>query len=598
MKFTPTTIVMFLLALMLFIEVTTSLQESQVIDEGVHLSAGLSYWKTGDWRMNPEHPPLMKLLAAAPLIFTSARVPVEHWSWTAFNEWEFGDVFMYNNTLDPQTLLFLGRIPIMLLSILLGWWIFNAARGWFGAWAGVFSLALFALDPNIITHSRYVTTDLGFSAFAFWSIYRLNILMQHPTRLNGVMFGLALLAAGLAKFSGIAFIPIVVTVVILLKLRERQHPALLGWRLRKWLLVAFPIMALMTWALYGFDIRKPADDPRIVQLYSEREELLRTTDSSTLPPLERFAVEQLGDRVTTIGAQLEQWSHRPIPGYAFFRGLFAVIGHSVGGQEAYLLGQTSDKGWWYYFPLAFLAKTPLPTFVAIIAVFMLFGSQLWRSQFFTRSWRATFRTLDRRWILYGLPPLAWMGFSMVSNLNLGWRHIMPMYPFLFVLAGSLTTLALPSRRWGRWLIPLVLVVNLGFIQATTYPNEMGHFSPLVGGAINGPRILIDSNLDWGQDLPKLKRFVHDNDIRTLPFAYYGRANVSSYLPQATPLPTTEEVERSGLPPGVVAISVGQLFRNDGEYRWLWQYQPTKKIGSSIYLYSLPSSSMALPRPGF
>ncbi len=585
MKLRPTTIVIILLALMLTIEVTSSHQESQSIDEGVHLAAGLSYWRTGDFRMNPEHPPLLKLLASGPLIFTSTRLPLEHWSWAAFNEWEFGDEFLYHNTLDPQTILMLGRLPVMLLSILLGWWIFNAVRGWFGDWAGVFSVALYAFDPNIIAHSRYITTDLAFTAFAFWSVYRLDRLMQRPSRTNGLLFGLALLSAGLAKFTGLVFILVLVIGLVCLRFHDRHHPVLGARPLRHWLAIAIPLMAMTTWALYGFDLRKPMDDPRIAQLYREREALLRTTDPSTLPPLERLAVEQLGDRLTTIGAKLEQWSRLPVPAYAFFRGMFAVIGHSIGGQEAYLLGHTNDKGWWYYFPVAFVAKTPLPTVIAVMATLMLWLTILTQKRKLRGSWHQAFRALDRRWIIYGLPPLAFVAFSLFSHLNLGWRHIMPIYPFLYVLAGSLA--ALGRQRWPGMFVPLLISVNIVIVQAAVYPNEMGYFSPLVGGSRNGPRILLDSNLDWGQDLPKLARYVKDHSITRLPFAYYGRANVAHYVPSAIPLPTFSEVERTGLPSGLVAISAGQLWRNDGEYRWLWDFQPLKKIGSSIYLYMLP-----------
>ncbi len=176
---------------------------------------------------------------------------------------------------------------------------------------------------------------------------------------------------------------------------------------------------------------------------------------------------------------------------------------------------------------------------------------------------------------------------MASNLNLGWRHILPVYPFLFVLVGILATMRGTRVRWLGTFVPAALALSGILTQATVYPNEMGYFSPIVGGSTRGPGILLDSNLDWGQDLPKLARYVQKHNIRSLPFAYYGRAVPSYYVPEATGLPTVEDVASGGEPSGTVAISIGQLLRRDRVYQWLWKYRPAAVVGSSIYIYKLP-----------
>ncbi|MBI4090101.1 MAG: glycosyltransferase family 39 protein [Candidatus Kerfeldbacteria bacterium] len=581
----PSVLVLVLLATMFAIEVSTAATESPVIDEAVHLTAGLSYWQTGDWRLNPEHPPLLKLLSTFPLLFTSASIPTDHPSWIAWNQWELADYFLYHSSVPATTLLWLARLPIMLLSLGLGWLIYRASRELFGGWGGVISLSFYVFDPNLIAHSRYVTTDLGFTAIAFLSIYCLARLLQQPSSRRFLVFGIALTAAGLSKFSGIALLIAAAAAWLVLALLKPAQPFARAASVGRWLLIGLPAAALLTWAIYGFDIRRPADDPRIRQLYSQRETLLQTADVTSLPPLERFAVEQLGDRTKSIGAWLENASQYRLPGYAFWRGLFAVIGHSVGGQEAYLLGHYRDRGWWYYFPVAFAVKTPLPTLVGLTSVAIIGASAAWSMRRRAQSWRSTVAAVDTRLLLYGLVPTIFFILSMSSNLNLGWRHLMPIYPFIFVLLGGLVRLPSPRPVLAA-AVPVALVANLAVIQVITYPNQLGYFNALVGGSANGPRYLLDSNLDWGQDLPKLARFIQKHNLPALPFAYYGRAELRYFVPNATPLPSTEEVAHSGRPNGLVAISIGELFRRDGRYRWLWAFRPIQTIGSSIYVYRI------------
>lgn len=583
----PVLIVIVFLLCMFIVEVSTAARESQIIDEAVHIASGASYWLTGDYRMNPEHPPLIKLIATLPLAIARVSTFTDNVAWIHWNEWEYGDYFLYHNIFSVQTLLMLCRIPIMLLSIALGWLIFKASSELFGQWGGVVSVAFYSFDPNIIAHSRYVTTDLGFTVFAFLSIYCLAKVLQHPSVRNGVWFIVSFFAMSMAKFSSLPFTLIIILLIVLIKIVHRDHAALQWRTIRRWLAISVPLLLLSTWMLYGFDIRAPSNDPRIRQLYSQREEYLSAHDPQTLPPLERFVMTTMGDRGQDLGQWLERSSSIRIPGYAFFRGFFTVIGHNIGGQESYLLGHVSERGWWYYFPVAFITKTPFPTLIAILGMFLVCcaGSI---TAIRKRTWLRTVRALPFSVVLYVLTPVLFFGISMGSHLNLGWRHIMPIYPFMFVLIGSLVKLpGIEHFKFGT-IIPVVLACNLAAIQFVTYPNEIGYFNNLIGRSTNGPHYLLDSNLDWGQDLPKLVEYVRANNINRLPFAYYGRATVSYYLPQAVALPTTADVQNNpaSFPHGTVAISIGELLRKDKAYSWLWQFTPHTVVGSSIYIYSI------------
>ncbi len=572
---------------MLLLEVLSAKTESQTIDEAVHIASGVSYWQTGDFRMNPEHPPLIKLIATVPLAVLGVQSFTDHPLWAQWNQWEYADYFLYHNVYSVQAMLLVSRIPIMLLSIALGWWIFKASSSLFGGWGGVLSVGMYAFDPNIIAHSRYVTTDLGFTAFAFASVYRLAVLLRRPTARNGTLFALSFFAMAMSKFSSEPFTLIIIASLVIVRLVYRTIPALQWKMIRRWLTVAIPAMIVATFALYGFDVRRPADDPRINQLYSQRQTFLEQHNPQTLPPLERFVVTRLGDRGQSIGKFIEGLSDIRVPMYSFVRGAITVIGHNIGGQGSYVLGHHGDRGWWYYFPLAIAVKTPLPTIIAFISVILL-GAARWK-----RNGRTSRSTIDRlrripvEITLYALIPLFFVLISMGSRLNLGWRHMMPVYPFIFVLIGSLASLRIHTMRPLRTLVPIVLVLNIALIQFGTFPNELGYFNSLVGGTANGPRYLLDSNLDWGQDLPKLATYVHDNGITSLPYAYYGRATVSEYVPQATRLPSTEEIKNgTPMPRGIVAISVGELMRSDKKYSWLYGRRPNHVVGSSIYIYTI------------
>lgn len=576
-----------ILVAMLGLEIGSAAQESQTWDEAVHLSAGVSYWQTGDFRMNPEHPPLLKLWSAWPLVLAGVRAPIGDPSWAAVDEWQFGEVFLYGNDWSPQQLLMLGRLPVMLLSLLLGAMIFKVSRQWFGTTAGFVSLSLFAFDPSIIAHSRYVTTDLAFALATFFALLRLLAVLEQPTRKNAAIFGLAIFLAGLTKFSGVALVASIVGVVVVKKILTPKLPALQWRNIWRFTAVFIPLAWLAIWAVYAFDVRSPDQDPRIAKLELEREAIVQSTAPADMTGLQRFAVVTLGDSSHGLGAWLERMKHGTYPTYTFFRGLTAVVSHATGGHGSFLLGEQRDTGWWWYFPFTMLAKTPIPTMVAWIGALMIGWFGWCRRRQSGQTHLGLRRTLDTRWIVFVGVPLIFMAIAMAGKLNLGWRHVMPIYPPLIVLAGSVATLAGRTLGWRRLLIPGLIIGNIIFVEAGTYPNQTGYFSPVVGGNHNGPNVLQDSNLDWGQDLPKLQTYVNVHGLSELPFAYYGRAPVAEYIPQATLLPKDDEVLRFGRPRGTVAISVGQLFDPKAGYQWLWPFQPVKRIGSSILVYQFP-----------
>jgi hypothetical protein len=184
-----------------------------------------------------------------------------------------------------------------------------------------------------------------------------------------------------------------------------------------------------------------------------------------------------------------------------------------------------------------------------------------------------------------LPALVYFAFAMASGINLGVRHLLPIYPFLFVALGAAAT----KTRWSRRALP-VLLLALAMESAAIYPHYLSFFNLFAGGAANGPKYLVDSNADWGQDLKNLKIYVDRNRIDKLCILYFGRARISYYgIDNYEAVPSSEEMRKGAKPDCVAAVSVTALqgaYVGRERFRWLRERQPMAKIGYSIYLYDL------------
>jgi hypothetical protein len=257
------------------------------------------------------------------------------------------------------------------------------------------------------------------------------------------------------------------------------------------------------------------------------------------------------------------------------------------------MGQRSSTGWWYFFPATIALKTPIPLLLLGAGALVLHARRGGRSVVFV-------------W----LPLLFFLGLVMTRTINIGHRHVMPIYPFLFIAAGSaagaLWETTGRARRWARGAV----VALLGWYAANAllvYPDYLGFFNEAVGGPRNGYRLLVDSNLDWGQDLPGLKKYMESHGIPRLKLAYFGTADPAYYgmnvdrLPGYQPPPPSVLV-RSVRPGDVLAISATHL---QGLYiepgmdtlmEKLLAREPEAQVGHSILIYRADFSWDQPPPP--
>lgn len=564
-----TAIVLFVFAA-LFIGLTVSSyrQESATFDEPQHLVTGYAALKLGDYRLDIEHPPFLRIWAALPLLTMSdVHLNTNTIFWSSVKPWHFSHQFLYVDN-DADRLLYRARFMSVLLGVVLGLLLFGWSRELFGFWPATIVLGLYCWEPNILAHFSLVTTDAGATCFIFGAVYflwRVTRRLSAPNLTGLVVF---FTLAQVSKFSALVLGPIVLALLVIHALRNNTWSCALAGQGRsstrgQRLLVAAGIVLLLAiasyaaiWAANGF----------------------RYAPAPPGAGLDRIVMgPKAHERLPTLTAVLD-WvdEHRLLPN-AYTQG-FALGQAAAQTRTAYLLGKISFTGWWYYFPVALLVKTPISLivlFVAGLALCAMDRSNLWRDDLF---------------IL--LPIAVYLGVSMNMNINIGLRHILPIYPLGLLIAGKVVAAVLLSRRKLLAVALAVLcLLQVGEVAAV-HPHELAFFNRLVGGPKNGYKYLADSNLDWGQDLKRLKKWMDTNGVDRINLSYFGSADPGYYRINCTyllgsPVYMTDRVQKPVLP-GLVAVCMNNLtgagLEGSQFYKPLLDAEPVATIGYSIRVY--------------
>jgi hypothetical protein len=523
-----------LLLLSFGLALTSAIQKSPTMDEQNHIARGAAYLGTRDPRLSVEHPPLVNLLSALPAhLLLDLHLPLDQW-WEAGEWYHFADNFLWRANQRPDRIVFLARLPIIGMGLLLAALVFRWADSLFGPWGGLLAAAFCALDPNVLAHQRLSTTDVGGTFFSFLAAYVFWRKLRDPSPVRVLLAGLTLGLAFSAKLSALVFGPMLALTLLLDGALNRSASCCrLGRRVAALAAVA-GVSILMVWAGYGFQIGP---------------------------------VEGIGGRV-------------PAPPY--LRGVQAILGLAEGGRSAYLLGQVSTTGWWYYFPIAFAVKTPLATLLGLAAATWLLVRK---------------PTRDDLFIL--LPPSLFFLTSTTVRLNLGYRHLLPMLPFLAVHVGRLAHPPSYRNAKRRIYLPVAAALWLTVSTLSIYPHFLAAFNPIGGGPDNGWHVLADSNIDWGQDLKGLASWMEREDVERVRLSWFGSARPAAYgvahdLLPGVPYGFVDWQDPPFNPqqpePGVYAISVSNLvgvaLPDHDLYAWFRGREPSAKIGYSVFVYRL------------
>lgn len=593
-------IVGLLLSVMLVTEIAGAISDSQTVDEGTHLASGYSYWKTAKTTLNKEHPPLIKLLASAPLLFLNITGPFHGAAWAEKNQWDFARQFLYHNTIDGKKLLVYGRIPMILLTVLIGLIVYIWTRHLFGERAGLFSLAFFILDPTVLAHGRLITTDAPLALFFTLTIWLWYRYLAKPRWLTFILFGLAFSAAQLTKFSAIilwVIVPILGLIALYRKRSKLGSSANALWKkFFKITAVLLVLVSALTWSMYFFEFRPAASIPTIKDLYkadSLKQKGTDITGSALSNPVGYRIFRSDLEPGRTIKKLLTDASW---PAVSYFHGLDNVLLHNNTGHQgtmpAYLLGKDSIMGWWYYFPVAFIVKTPLSILILLSLALALATKSLIqhaRSTGRTLPWLRKISELSRTipFSAYALvvPPIVYFLFSLTSHINLGIRHLLPVLPFIYIGLGYLFSHRTFNNRAGT-IILTGFFVTTATIAGFVHPNQLSYFSELVGGSRFGPKYLLDSNLDWGQGFYGLQTYLDEKKPDPFYGAFFTSIDLSALNITPRPMPEDEQVEREGIKPGTYAISAMLLYEPIMPYHWLRRLTPTRILRGSIYIFNI------------
>jgi 4-amino-4-deoxy-L-arabinose transferase-like glycosyltransferase len=570
--------------------------KSATADEPLHAVSAFVRVHERDFRVDPEDPPLFGYWAMIPQPRDAMRIDKSLPAWDEmigymWQQWEFVIPTMYRTPgVDPDAILARSRAMMLALGVALGVLVARWAWEIAGPLASVIAGALYALCPNFLGHAPLLKNDVPLAlvmcglAFATWRAgERLTV-----GRLVAV--ALCMAAACVVKFSGLLLAPILAVTLLVRALMNRPWMAMgrLAATRPKRLLVALSILIVcgiasvaLIWACYGFRYA-PTPDPSVrlnMQLIARaaaRNELLNELGAHDGPPPSEAEIDRKqADPPAIVRIILFADRHQLLP-QAWLAGLLDTYATTL-RRHAFLLGEVRQTGWWYYFPLAVLFKTPLSTLVTM-------GSAIAVSV--VARVRHRVRQLDR-WVLACLVvPVVIYGFSaLTSNLNLGLRHVLPLYPLAFVMTGAVLALTIRRDPRAGAVAGSILFIALIVETVAAHPNYIAYFNFAFGGPRGGIALLGDSNLDWGQDLALLRGWQQRNPDTKLYLVYFGGADPGYYVRYTMLKPGTIPRES-----GVIAISATYLqgiYLNDSMYSALASREPREVLGGTVYLFDYP-----------
>ena len=600
----PGAIAAFLLAIMFLMMAASSWNNAATMDELAHIPAGYAYVYLRDYRLTPEHPPLAKALAALALVGEPLSFPTDVPSWRdeVNGQWEQGRIFLYESGNDADRIIRRMHVPMMLCAVFFGWLLWLWVRREFGATAANLTLFFFAFSPTVIAHSPLVTTDLA-AAFAFFiGIIAYLAFLKRPTAINILIAGLAFGTAELLKFSLILLVPIYALLTVVWCTAQTN----LGWPDRFLLFIRLAVKAvaiaiialLLIWVVYAATVAGYPPDRQ----YHDAQTILSSFPSRSWAAIDLWLIER--DYLRPLGQ--------------YFLGLTMVLQRASGGNTQYFGGEVTNVGFPSYFPILYLLKEPLAFHIltAIAAAFAL--RRVWRAR---ASLGRLLGWIQEHFIEFA--SIAFIGIywvtSISSPLNIGVRHVLPTFPFVYALTARELVSWLRVWRtgevtsWNEWLQRLyhiyvttipkyLLVAALILWQAASvvaaFPYYLSYYNELGGGVNEGYRVAVDSNYDWGQDLKRLRDYADEHGIRKIHVDYFGAGSPAYYLGDRA----VEWHSSSGYPSdgGWLAISAtfqmgaygttvkGFQRKPEDSYEWLKPFRPVARAGKSIFIYQLPA----------
>jgi 4-amino-4-deoxy-L-arabinose transferase-like glycosyltransferase len=617
----------FLLAVMLLLMLASSRADSLTFDEPAHIAAGYASLRYRDARLNHEHPPLVKMLAALPLLAVAPHFPLASSAWQEANngQWETARIFLYESGNDPHRITAMTRLGPMAIAVVLGLVLFLWTRQWAGDGAALLALFLLVFSPTILAHGRLVTTDVAAAFGVLLASLAFTRFLTTPGLKTGLMAGMALGLALLCKFSTVLLIPLMLGCTLLWMCLEPRQ-------VRRYLLgitligvnAALLVLLCYLWTTGNYPPERQFRDTYMALFWLNEGPMGRTHEEPRevdFPLLQRDpgrdVLACMGLRPARGISRLKRcpsdvvifMADKPLLrawGHYLYGVIWTMQRASLGTSAAfpfYFLGEVSTTGRASFFPTVYAVKEPLASSVLMAAALALVLVRLRSSALSLKAAGTWLRGHPTETFMLGWLALYWY-VSITANLNIGVRHLLPVFPFTFMLVarevsrwrthhrGGVSPHKATVRVKGIGVAALLLWQCLSVVSV--FPSFLAYFNEAIGGPGEGGHYVVDSNLDWGQDLRRLGAFVEAEGIEEIAVDYFGQSS-----------PTYELGEkyvpwRSALGPyhGWLAVSATVLMvaqarwapelnhRVEDSYQWLRDKEPAAKIGYSIFVFDL------------
>jgi hypothetical protein len=562
-----------LLAFMGVLAGGAALRQSATFDEVAHIGAGVSALQQLDLRMNPEHPPLPKVLSALPLVLRGTHADYSSIQWTisrmpfhAFlGEWVFGD-WLLNKWNDPVTTLAWARLPMLLLTLVLGWVVYVCGKRLGGPWGGLLCLSVYVSLPTFLAFGPLVHTDIAITLFSLLTVWSFAGLYRDPTRKQIFVFAACLAGALLSKFTaGLLFL---VFPAFALSARWRPLPgqpaekaAARTWRKARWRATLRGVFwaGLMVYAFYFiFSVRQPM------------EVLSHIPGGAVLDPLRRLLM----------------------PPWLYLFGILMVL--MMGSRPCFILGQSYSHGVWFYFPVLFVLKSPLG-FLGLLALTLA----VWLIA--RRKGSATTPGVipaseATHWRVLWISLVVMVAACLASRVSISIRHFSVPLILLILLLAPLPALlgqlrgSMPQTARVLQALTVVLAAGCLLTAVLAFPYYFPYMGPLSLGR-PAYTLVSDSNIDWNQSLPDVRTFAQQRGLSDVPMDAYGFTDLAATIPHARPwdCQAPQEADR-----GLWVVVSANMILDGHNCGWLLHHPHEALAGGAMYAVHLPTE---IPAPG-
>ena len=568
-----------IITLSVIISISSFWNDSPIVDEIPHIGAGYSYVVQHSYQFNPEHPPLAKDLAGLGLLALNLNQSAfsqkysANWPTDVNGQWNFGRALIFQTGNDAVTLVRVAKIPGMIFFIISAWIVFIWTRKLFGDKAGLLAVFLFSFTPTVIAHSRLVTTDVALLFGVMISLYFLERYLENQNTKNFWIASVAIGFGQLTKFSAFLLIPLIIFLAMVWA--YANHKKLSGiihiaWKTALMVVVGFAFVVGPIYQLhllnYSGDKQKE-DATVILSSYGNRafaDPVIWASDKPVIRPFAQYGL-----------------------------GVLMIFQRNMGGNQTYFLGNMYNKAVKSYFPIVYTLKEPIPFLILFVMAVVGFFVYAHSRERHLKEW---LRNHFAETAIFSWALLYWAT-SINSNLNIGIRHLIPVYGGTAILVAGQLSVLYKHVKQKRAYIAFVGVMCAWLLAETLmiFPYYLTYFNQLAGGPAGGHRYVVDSNLDWGQDLKRLADWVNVNNIQKISLDYFGWADQTYYLGNKLiwirngQYKNVVDFLRDNPSGGYLAVSATyyqQSIVSDKNYLWLTKHQPLTVIGNSIFVWHI------------